>query len=1113
MDTDNETRTLLIDLLREAARLEHCLLNAYLVAACSIPSTPAEFARFGGKDNRRRAIQFERARGWKQSILLVAHEEMLHLHYVQCMLRALGESPEFSLPERTDGGHWLFPAWKARVGKKPADGGKGVEVPLAPLSLEVVRKFVLYESTDALQDADPFGERATELFRRLYEFETDLRLEGMLLKVDDDETRAALKEKLHRLYTELTPIPAEEVEDKIRAEFVAHGLPAVEEIKFQSIADLYLHGILPLYQQAFDRGWVRYSNRDLSNELADPNVAGEGFLPIGPVYRSQNFKKLAEQNQGPLKNFKDIRRVIDEIVAEGEGSSRFEARANAVLQKLREAGGARAYLKARQAKPTAPQWIDEAEVLRNSHLYRFAMIMMGIQEEARLAAQVGQAFDPAREPVKTEDSVRLGQFAEDLPERFNACCLALHAWLARIYEIPQWKEDRPERAAIEMLASWPLMSTAVRPFLELTSFFPDVWGRLFRLDPDGLGVLPLHARELHALMKSPNRSEAINDRIDYLVVRVFAAVAEWARGQRDVIEADVPEPARRIILARLDALADLGEIQKQFPFHVHGGYSGTLPDLGFQQAEAETSGRFQEDAASLSPLFDRALVLRLRFAGWGQVQLATDPDPPTDESGCTGTHMLHAADGDRVLNRALVWQGGENGPDIPRAPRTELPAVGVNGVDAALCVATAASAGYAPLQVISSVGAVQTSGLQQYLKIDGLAPLLTLAPVDVVGKGGTIRLNLAPKGGRPPALQGMNHIVWKDGEPIDPFVLTIHMEEAGGKLGLVCSREIYNEGLNLLEMSPLQRVLSARGPCGFDSVKNTPAWVLRALPAADRDRLLAPAFPQSYLDQRARALAGYLAETLKGCGDEPSQRAVDDAVSAAERLHLVTLPRSTTVAWLRYLLHYGHTVSGLQASGPSVAGFLAAFERKLGLKLSLPEPAPRDKSNSRWLIRYTMGAMDTDALCDLVYGEVYVPVVAAPADGDLTLTREWSFPGAVAGAIREFACRFAAPFWAEYTVTGKSRTTALRPDVTLTETLTEEEADRYSYRLTGLPGVASFTSTLALHEAGARVALRWRAQVTAGTATALVDVVSYFTATADAMADRLKAYFEPDERT
>jgi Ferritin-like len=129
----------LVKLLHEAAKLEHCLLDAYLYAACSLKSMPQEFATVvvpqapaptttavvvpqesdavdspKPNENKRRAIQYERVRAWKQSLLIAAREEMSHLHFVQCLLRALGEPPYFQLPERDEQGAWLFPDWQNR---------------------------------------------------------------------------------------------------------------------------------------------------------------------------------------------------------------------------------------------------------------------------------------------------------------------------------------------------------------------------------------------------------------------------------------------------------------------------------------------------------------------------------------------------------------------------------------------------------------------------------------------------------------------------------------------------------------------------------------------------------------------------------------------------------------------------------------------------------------------------------------------------------------------------------------------------------------------------------------------------------------------------------------
>src|ERR1700722_11120601 len=181
---DAAPRKLLADMLREAAELEHCLLDAYVFAACSIKSMPEECAGGPERENRRRALQYERARTWKQSLLMIAHEEMLHLHYVQCMLRALGEPPHVGLPTRNDAGNWESWIRPAQIaGFEPKNG---VEVPVDPLSARSMRHFVLYESPDSLQDENPFGEGARELFAKLYEVELDLHFESALFCVSDD---------------------------------------------------------------------------------------------------------------------------------------------------------------------------------------------------------------------------------------------------------------------------------------------------------------------------------------------------------------------------------------------------------------------------------------------------------------------------------------------------------------------------------------------------------------------------------------------------------------------------------------------------------------------------------------------------------------------------------------------------------------------------------------------------------------------------------------------------------------------------------------------------------------------------------------------------------------
>ena len=398
---DAEARQTLVDMLREAAKLEHCLLNTYLYAACSIRSTPEEFDGPPESVNPRRAIQFERARGWKQRMLMIAQEEMRHLHYVQCLLRGLGEAPCFTLPDADPKtGNWHFSDWKERLGLKTEPGKEGVEIPLAPFSVANCRRFVTYESTDALQDDNPFGRATTELFERLYAFESDLRLEGMLLPVTDEPTRQTLKTQLDHVYANLVEVAESRVAKQtpnapVSPVNLAVLPPEAELASFQSIADLYTLGIEPLYQEAFSRHWVVNKNRDLVNELMNPNVAAEGFLPIGPIYRDQSFQRqVSALDQHPLTHYKTAADIIAEIVEEGEGMLHFEQRAAFLLKKAVELGGGRAYWNAwvadKQAttQPT-PKWLQTCEDLRQSHLYRFAMILTELRQEEDLGPANG----------------------------------------------------------------------------------------------------------------------------------------------------------------------------------------------------------------------------------------------------------------------------------------------------------------------------------------------------------------------------------------------------------------------------------------------------------------------------------------------------------------------------------------------------------------------------------------------------------------------------------------------------------------------------------------------------------------------------------------------------
>src|SRR5262249_53605455 len=161
--------------------------------------------------------------------------------------------------------------------------------------------------------------------------------------------------------------------------------------------------------------------------------------------------------------------------------------------------------------------------------------------------------------------------------------------------------DRPRRLAVEMLAAWPLMSLAIRPFLELASCLPVDLSQLFRLERDALPGLPVHAQQLHSLYVDKERSEEINHEIDNFVIRTLSDIASWARRQASAFEdTEIPPHEKHLIVSRLKALGTLNEFEKQFPFREHGGYSSRLPDVGYRQRHPN-SDRYEEDPTVISP--------------------------------------------------------------------------------------------------------------------------------------------------------------------------------------------------------------------------------------------------------------------------------------------------------------------------------------------------------------------------------------------------------------------------------------------------------------------------------------------------------------------------------
>jgi hypothetical protein len=753
-------------------------------------------------------------------------------------------------------------------------------------------------------------------------------------------------------------------------------------------------------------------------------------------------------------------------------------------------------------------------MFRQTHLYRFSVMLSEIQQETRAANQSGVVFAPGRAPLKP-DHATIRRMAEELPMQFNACYLVMLAWLSRMYEVRGWAADTRRRQAIEMLVTWPLMSMAIRPFLELASVLPIDRQMLFRTEPAGLPMLPTQARQLHQLYESSERTEAVNEQMDYLALRVLTRVADWAKSRHEAVsKLSLAPEIKTLLLTRLRLLIDLREFEVQFPFRVDGGYSNRAPDIMYRGPVDKEESRFEEDPSTLKALFKDTLLLRLRFSGRGLVQLATDPDPPLDEAGCTGTHMLHASDGDRRLNRALVWQHTDPKSTILRTPRAELPPLGVNVREASLLVTDGtATANYAPIAEMNSSGAVQTSGVQRMPVINGVLPLLTRRIDQLLAPGREVRVELRSKGNDKPFLNGANHLVWKDGEPIDPFVFAVSVDAAAGGAGsgsqLVYQREIFNEDLNLLEMSPLQRQLTSRAPVGFDErLGEIPPWGMQGLSAEEGKMLSEPEFAQAYLRRRSEVLIAELSKEIEPNTDN-SRDKIDVLISLAERTRLVTLPKGTTVGWLGILLHYGHTLSGTHESVETPDPLLDAIGAAIGLDLSVTRGVDRAEANGRWLTYYTKGIMDTDALANLVYGEVYIPLTAKLRETP-QVVYSWTFHADLVDVLSRFACRFSAPFWDSFEISGDGmERKPAHGDGNVVERLLEQGEQHYRYQIIGMKGIDELIARFTLTEEANEVRLEWATSTKSESPTAMVMALTAIARQAEAVTEALEAAFAP----
>ena len=133
-----EHREELIFMVCEAAELEHALMCEYLFAAFSMKERP---------DEGLTSAQLEAVERWRQVILGVAGQEMLHLALTANMLTALGASPHLSRPNLPQPARHYPP---------------GVRLELLPFGETALRHFLYLERPEGMDLRDAEGIEASE---------------------------------------------------------------------------------------------------------------------------------------------------------------------------------------------------------------------------------------------------------------------------------------------------------------------------------------------------------------------------------------------------------------------------------------------------------------------------------------------------------------------------------------------------------------------------------------------------------------------------------------------------------------------------------------------------------------------------------------------------------------------------------------------------------------------------------------------------------------------------------------------------------------------------------------------------------------------------------------
>jgi hypothetical protein len=531
----------------------------------------------------------------------------------------------------------------------------------------------------------------------------------------------------------------------------------------------------------------------------------QDFEQYDPIDEAQQGVRLPLRRRVPntVRSVDEARALIDEIVRQGEGA----------------------------ADPGA-----------GSH----HQIFCNIRSEYERELEHDAAFEPSR-PVVDDPMIRRHVDSDppaenlvpgppalqwQLLQAFNTSYEILLLWLSQLFA---HSGGVAERRAVETLVYLPLMTEVLAPLSDIITQIP------FDSERPELGNLGPSFEIVTGdiVLTAPSATE----RVATEKLSAIASFIEASQGPAAAVA-----PALGTQLAYVEQTVRL--IHDELVSRRTHGWPPTASDIADEVRGTQFDCSERCSAGWVTNSAPR--YLSLRFRGWFQSRLATDPDSSQHTRGATGNSFAWI--GEPELDRVIRFRPDE------AIGRSHCPPIGVEVFEAQ----------------ILELGQEQGTQVPEWV-------------------GATVALLGNPK------FIGRNHITSEDGEPIDPFELDVRSKAGEYRL----SRAVLGSGiLEADDMTPLERRATGRYPVAPPRAdKQSLAENFRVARSLGTEATS----PLSYLEDRQRRLRQDLERLDK---DDPL--GIEHAQVAA-RLRFLDEFRPGTMPWMRFFfqLPYRHTISSL----------------------------------------------------------------------------------------------------------------------------------------------------------------------------------------------------------